>query len=405
MSDHTVITVLGRTGDGKSALCNSIARRLGMPEDPFNESDATISHTHAPAQCQVEAMLVTDTPGLMDTSGVEKDETNIRLIVENARSGRYINAFILVINEQAPRFDAGMQDAVKLIVDSFGPGCLAHMGFVFTKAFGGVTPEAAQAKAAEFAAIISSRTHVPVHHIPAWQVDCHPEKLAAFGVPEAQISERIGLAETALDEMLRWARSMPRLNTDISVVGEYEHRRAARKAADDTSKSDENGFASTEMEFHFDYCDGLQSWGEDIYLDKEKIALQEARAKLAKQGLPNCFVKLVKCEELSEHTDDRCRIFHECFAVVKVSLPPASSVSAVKPKKRKSKLPDGDDIDYATEVAARLQQMFGTTGENTAAASSVEPPAEPPSAPPAERPAEFEATQDGSFIPVPISTL
>lgn len=223
------IVVIGRTGDGKSALCNLISRKLGMPNDPFEESDSASSHTQAPVHCQVETILVKDTPGLMDSS-VEKDETNIRRIVEDVRSGGYVNAFILVINEQAPRFDAGMQDAVKLLVDSFGPSCLSQMGFMFTKAFGFTSAEDARAKAVDFATIIRNRTGVSVAHIPAWQVDCHPEKLAEIGVGEAKIAERASKSATALDEMLRWARSKPNLDTSDAVVGEYEQRRKAREA-------------------------------------------------------------------------------------------------------------------------------------------------------------------------------
>ena len=185
------VVVIGRTGDGKSALCNLISRRLGMPQDPFQESDSALSHTHAPAQCQVGTLLVKDTPGLMDSGGVDKDETNIRLIVEDLRAGGYVNACVLVINEQAPRFDSGMQDAVKLIVDSFGAGCLGHLGFVFTKAFGQTTPEGAQSKASEFAGVISNRTHAAVAHIPAWQVDSHPEHHHETPTPVTQHSSHL----------------------------------------------------------------------------------------------------------------------------------------------------------------------------------------------------------------------
>ncbi len=40
------------------------------------------------------------------------------------------------------RFDDGLQTAVKLLVDSFGPSCLSRMGIVYTKALN-TSPEAA----------------------------------------------------------------------------------------------------------------------------------------------------------------------------------------------------------------------------------------------------------------------
>ncbi len=63
---------------------------------------------------------VIDTPGLMDTAGVVEDEANLRQIIDGARRRPFLNAVIVVVNEQAPRFDDGMQSAVKLLVDSFG---------------------------------------------------------------------------------------------------------------------------------------------------------------------------------------------------------------------------------------------------------------------------------------------
>ena len=208
---ETKVDVVGRTGDGKSALCNLITRRLGMPHDVFAGSASVSSHTHTPVQCQVDgqSLVLVDTPGLMDSGGLSKDESNITAIVNDIRGGSYVNAFLLVINEQAPRFDAGMQDAVELLVDSFGVACLSHMGFVFTRATGLVSSEEAGQKATEFATIIANRCHASVNHMPHWQLDCHPEQLARMGASDACIVERQATVCAAVDELLRRARAKP----------------------------------------------------------------------------------------------------------------------------------------------------------------------------------------------------
>ena len=225
MSEQDVewkVVIVGRTGDGKSALCNSIVRSLGVADDPFVESSGANSHTGLLQSFQVGTLQVSDTPGLMDSAGLEQDETNIRLIVQDLRAGSYINAFILVINEQAPRFDGGMQDAVKLVVDSFGPGCLGHVGLVFTKAYGQVTAAEAQQKAGEIIDIINNRTHFTAPHIPVWQVDCHPERLAAIGVPEELIAARAQATAVALTGISQWVRSKERFKTNDATAAGYK---------------------------------------------------------------------------------------------------------------------------------------------------------------------------------------
>ena len=155
-----------------------------MPEDPFNESDAAVSCTHAPVQCQcqVEAMIVTDAPGLMDTSRVEKDETNIRLIVEGCAL-RQLRRRLHPPRYRHQRAGAALRRGYA--------GCSeAHRRLIRPRLSCALRTWAAplprqQAKAAEFAAMIGSRTHVPINNILAWQVDCHPEKLAVLGVCRA----------------------------------------------------------------------------------------------------------------------------------------------------------------------------------------------------------------------------
>ena len=117
------VVILGRTGDGKSTLCRCLASCLDIsPETAqvFRESSGVISHTHDPVSCSTDGnpgtdvglpgTNVTDTPGLMYANGFEKRISKIVLYIRALSS---VNAFLLVVNEQADTFDSGMQDAVK----------------------------------------------------------------------------------------------------------------------------------------------------------------------------------------------------------------------------------------------------------------------------------------------------
>lgn len=228
-----IILVLGRTGDGKSTVCIKLVRMLGGLNHNFREGNGTDStHMHAVEKCEASDCIVNDSPGLMDSKGVEQDEKNIKLIVEAVREQGYVTAFFLVVNEQAPRFDGGMQAAVKLFVDSFGPQCLANFGLVFTRAFG--TLDEAKEKGAEITRVISERTGVPVAHLPVWQVECHPEKLAnsRMKISSEAVAELEAMTNTSLDDMLRWARSKPDVDTSDAKFGVQYAERAARAQAE-----------------------------------------------------------------------------------------------------------------------------------------------------------------------------
>eukprot|EP00731_Ephydatia_muelleri_P005289 Em0002g1465a len=170
-----------------------------------------------------------DTPGLMDTGGVGQDEEKIVKIVQNVSTLGYVNGFILVVNEQTPRFDRGMQDVVKLLVDSFGSMCLTNFAIVYNRAFGTVSPSDSAKRTAEYTKVIMNRTAIPINHLPSWQVDCKPEILRSIGLTEEKIKDRIALRDRTLDEIIRWARAKNPVDTTGAVIGEYEQRRKARE--------------------------------------------------------------------------------------------------------------------------------------------------------------------------------
>eukprot|EP01035_Chromulina_nebulosa_P023649 gene23649-30667_t len=146
-----------------------------MPQE-FGESNSALSHTHEPKSVLAGEFRINDFPGLLDSGGVEQDEKNIRQIVEYIRPQGSTKAFILIINEQAPRFDSGMQDAIKLLYDSFGPLMLGNCGFVFTRSYGTYSHEEVQRHVQEILALFGLRG-MHASHVPFWQVNNHPDQL------------------------------------------------------------------------------------------------------------------------------------------------------------------------------------------------------------------------------------
>jgi DNA polymerase III delta prime subunit len=131
---HYKLMILGQTGTGKSTLADAIARHLGYSgkEPAFQSSDAIHAHTQAPASVVVKDVKITDTPGLMDTAGREKDIRNMEMIVNavgcgvfgvlnsgsaamrwsvQAKTDSNLHAVIVTLSEVNPRFDSPMQSA------------------------------------------------------------------------------------------------------------------------------------------------------------------------------------------------------------------------------------------------------------------------------------------------------
>eukprot|EP00731_Ephydatia_muelleri_P005190 Em0002g1366a len=206
----TIIDALKAPSVGENQLGDDLeakyirTERLGLSQNDktiFQSSSAVYSHTHdqeiwASMNPTIKLM---DTPGLMDTGGVVRDEDNIAKIVQHVSTLGYVNGFILVVNEQAPRFDGGMQDAVKLLVDSFGPLCLRNFAIVYNRAFGIVSPSESAKRTAEYTEMIMNRTAIPINHLPSWQ---NP------------------------------------VDTTGAVIGEYEQRRKAREEEEKRKEAD-----------------------------------------------------------------------------------------------------------------------------------------------------------------------
>eukprot|EP00667_Euglena_gracilis_P015212 EG_transcript_15807 len=226
-SRPVVVVLCGPTGGGKSAVGNRLSHERGGAARPFREAAGVNSQPTDPIGHEVGGMVFVDGPGLLDSAGQDGQHTHA--IVTDMRARGYLNALLFVLNEHMPRFDGALQAVVKLLVDSFGPRCLEHMGLVFTRATGTCTPEQARSKAADIAAIISQRTGFPLAFLPCWQVDCHPEQLEGRMYP-AVIEQVRDASRTAVRDILSWAQALPAMDTTAAVVGEYEEQRRRREA-------------------------------------------------------------------------------------------------------------------------------------------------------------------------------
>jgi hypothetical protein len=133
-----------------------MALHLGLQSSPFVDSSGAQSHTQDPVSCEAGDICVVDNPGLLDSAGRERDDQNLRKIVDFAKTFSHIDAIVLVMNEQAVRFDSATQDAVKLLIDSFGPGALGRLGLLFSKSFGGHATETARDRADTIRRLLAS---------------------------------------------------------------------------------------------------------------------------------------------------------------------------------------------------------------------------------------------------------
>ena len=111
--------MLGASGVGKSALCNTLAGK-----DPHADL-FPVSAKMDPETLHVRSktvqwrrwgpkMILIDTPGVVEAS------QNIEAIVTKVKRVGYVNMFLVLINGQNPRLDKSVSNMLKYIRVMFG---------------------------------------------------------------------------------------------------------------------------------------------------------------------------------------------------------------------------------------------------------------------------------------------
>ena len=133
------LLVIGKTGAGKSSLCNVIAG-----EDPDHEifpvSDGADGCTAATQFANINfggnqgrQISLIDTVGL-DEQSVEDNADVVAELVEKLRNAcDFVNLFAVVVNGNDQRFDASTSNMLKTYETMFGEGLWPRAVFVFTK--------------------------------------------------------------------------------------------------------------------------------------------------------------------------------------------------------------------------------------------------------------------------------
>jgi predicted GTPase len=131
------LAVIGQTGAGKSELLNAyLQNRAFVTSD---EPDSCTGETSA-SENRVLGVLRTgiDTQGIDDTQGV--DAAHVQQMVAFLKDWDHgVNAFAIIINAHADRFDQGTQKLIKLVHQFFNnPRFWDQVCIVFTKCYSSV---------------------------------------------------------------------------------------------------------------------------------------------------------------------------------------------------------------------------------------------------------------------------
>eukprot|EP01039_Chlorochromonas_danica_P007999 gene7999-8821_t len=257
------LTVVGRTGDGKSTFCNLFLRHFhhtvvslttntphrdsshtlnphrdsstteespALIYSPFPESEDAGSQTATPLTKTIGHIRITDTPGLVDTRGYQQDDRNIDIIVNHIKREQVNHGFLLVINEQAPRFDKAMQDSVKRLLDSFGEEMLTQLGIVFTKSWFKSHADSAHFVENQIIPMIQAlQMNLSVPRLPSWQIDGHPEQLRRFEVPEEVLLKQHQRNKESILSILQWLESNPPMSTLTITAAQHAMQQELEK--------------------------------------------------------------------------------------------------------------------------------------------------------------------------------
>ena len=134
--NQKVVIMLGKTGSGKSSLCNVIAGEKNDNEE-FPTSGGVKSCTQGVNSRNVNFMGESDKPlTLVDTIGFDdpdKDDKTevITEVIKNLTD--HVDTFVIAVNGQNPRLDASLERMLKIFGEAFTSAFWKHVVVVFTQ--------------------------------------------------------------------------------------------------------------------------------------------------------------------------------------------------------------------------------------------------------------------------------
>ena len=133
------LLVIGKTGTGKSALCNRISGQK-FDSDIFPVSGEAVSCTQSTALGCINFNGDTEKLiGLIDTIGFDdpNNDTDIRIITELVGKLKnecaYVNLFGIAVNGQSPRLDGSLVAMIRIFEEMFGEHFWAQCVLIFTR--------------------------------------------------------------------------------------------------------------------------------------------------------------------------------------------------------------------------------------------------------------------------------
>lgn len=136
------ILILGKTGTGKSTLCNVLAGKLaesdknsgGFPVS--SETDSCTKDTTCGDFCYLgnssRPITIIDTPGFDDPSK-NQDAQIISNLVEELLNMKEVHQILIAVNGTNPRLDGSMKAMIDIFQRMFTPKIWGNIGIVFTK--------------------------------------------------------------------------------------------------------------------------------------------------------------------------------------------------------------------------------------------------------------------------------